>query len=153
MIKSFMLKLWKMALKIDDKAIKILNKIMTTKLIMFFVLASINLFSQINLTDTTDRIAEYTGGTQKVHAVIRANLIYPVSAQKDNISGKCYIKFTVDTFGHPINVIVQKSLRNDCDTAAMRAVKHLIEWAPGKLKGRKVPVTMTIPINFSPNEK
>ena len=109
---------------------------------------SVRLFSQ-DLRDPTDHISEYPGGLKGIEKVISSNLIYPIAAQKDNITGKCIIKFIVDTLGEPTNITVHKSLRGDCDTAAIEAVKHLNEWTSGKLKGRKVPVTMTIPINFS----
>lgn len=122
------------------------------KLITILCFMSMNIYCQ-DLTDSTDHIAEYPGGLKNIEKVIASNLIYPKSLQKDNITGKCIIKFVVDTLGEPTNITVQKSLRGDCDTAAINAVKHLHGWKPGQLMKKKVPVTLTLPINFEPLKK
>lgn len=128
------------------------NKHIMKYFIILSTFFSVRLFGQ-DLTDPTDHIAEYPGGLKAIEKTISSNLIYPKSAQKDNITGKCIIKFVVDTLGEPTNIIVQKSLRGDCDTAAINAVKHLHGWKPGQLMKKKVPVTLTLPINFEPLKK
>jgi protein TonB len=98
--------------------------------------------------DTTTKICSYPGGIVKVQEILKAHLVYPESAQKDKIVGRCYIKFTVDTLGNPTNIAVQKSLRGDCDSAAIEAVKYLTGWIPSQVKGKKVVANMSLPINF-----
>lgn len=120
------------------------------KLVLIFMILSYTGYSQI---DTNSSICEYRGGYKKMHEVLRANLFYPKLAGKDSISGKCYIKFIVDTLGMPVNIEVQKSLRGDYDTSAMFAVKHLTDWTIAKFKGKKVAIKMSIPINFVPQKK
>lgn len=117
------------------------------RFLFLFILMSSKFYCQ---TDTTEHLCEYPGGIQKVNEIIKKNLIYPKSAIKDNVSGKSTLKFTVDTLGNVTDILIAKSLRGDCDTAAINALKHLGRWTPGTMKGKKVPVTLTIPIVFTP---
>jgi TonB family protein len=117
-------------------------------LICFFTISS-NINSQ-NKNDTTSSICEFPGGQTKMMEIIKNNLIYPQSAKTDKIEGKCYIRFVVDTLGNPTNIQVQKSLRGDCDTAAMKAVSYLTGWKPAKNKGKKAPINCAIPITYNP---
>lgn len=124
---------------------------MSVHLILIFSILSCRLLHGQN--DTLTSFCEFPGGISKVHSILSEKLIYPETAKKDGISGKCYVKFVVDTLGNPTEIAVQKSLRGDCDTAAMNAVKYLIGWKPSRLKGKKVNANMSIPINFLPPPK
>src|SRR5688572_28118904 len=88
---------------------------------------SIETYSQ---KDTTTRLSSYPGGPPKMYETIKSNLVYPQTAIKDGVSGKSKLKFTVDTLGNVTNIIVFKSLRGDCDTAAINALKSLSKWTP-----------------------
>lgn len=115
---------------------------------VLFITATCNAYSQSKI-DTTSSMCEFPGGQTKMLEIIQNNLIYPPTAKRDKVEGKCYIKFIVDTLGNSSNIQVQKSLRGDCDTAAMRAVSYLKGWKPAQLKGKKVPINFVVPINFS----
>ena len=119
------------------------------RLVIVFSFLSLSVFSQI---DTTTKICEYPNGVMKMQEKLKEHLFYPKSAEKDKISGKCIIKFTIDTLGNPTNIMVQKSLRGDCDTAAIEAVKNLTGWIPSQVHGKKVIANMAIPINFTPQK-
>lgn len=114
---------------------------------IFFLFLNLSVKAQLN---PDEQVCEYPGGTRELIRTIQNNLVYPISAQRDKVTGSCIIKFTVDTLGNPINITVQKSLRGDCDTAAMNAVSYLVGWKPAKYKGQKIPVTLSMPINFHP---
>jgi len=116
-------------------------------MLLFLTMSSLTLTGQVDTT--LNIICEFPGGFQKVQEILSKHLVYPLSASKDKIVGKCYIKYVVDTLGNPTNIEVQKSLRPDCDSGAMLAVSHLTGWKPALLKGRKVPIKMTQPINFT----
>jgi protein TonB len=116
--------------------------------VTLFLLFSVRLLSG-QIDTTINQIGEFPGGVTKMHETIKNNLRYPAISRTEMIQGKCYIKFIVDTLGNPTNIQVQKSLRPDYDTAAMQAVKYLTGWTPSRLKGRKVQINMSIPINFT----
>lgn len=118
-----------------------------------FIICSCISFSAFCQIDTTSSICEYPGGIFKMREKLKEHLFYPQSAQKDKLVGKCIIKFTIDTIGNPINIQVQKSLRGDCDTAAMLAVRYLIGWKPSQIHGKKVIANMSLPVSFSPSVK
>ena len=79
---------------------------------------------------------------------ITKNLQYPVIAQENGIQGKVILRFVVNAQGHVENVKVLRSLDPYCDKEAIRVVKSLPQWIPGKQNGRNVPVYYTCPIVF-----
>jgi TonB family protein len=81
------------------------------------------------------------------------NLQYPDSAEKMGIEGKVYVLFNVEKDGTITNVKVGKSVDPDLDQEAVRLVKGMPKWEPGKMKGEPVRVSYLMPINFKLAEK
>jgi len=95
-----------------------------------------------------EQMPQYPGGIQALLEYIAHNLKYPVEAQKAKIEGKVYVRFIVSETGVVTNVEILKSLDIYCDKEAMRIVKSLPNWTPGKQNGVNVAVYYVIPINF-----
>ena len=79
---------------------------------------------------------------------IAKNLKYPIIAQENGIQGKVILRFVVNAKGYVEDIKVLRSLDPYCDKEAVRVVKSLPQWIPGKQNGRNVPVYYTCPIVF-----
>lgn len=90
----------------------------------------------------------FAGGPAELLRYIAKNLKYPVIAQENGIQGKVILRFVVSAQGFVEEVKVLRSLDPYCDKEAIRVVKSLPQWIPGKQNGRNVPVYYTCPIVF-----
>lgn len=79
---------------------------------------------------------------------ISNKLKYPEIAKKNSIEGMVVIQFVVKADGTVGDVKVTRSLDPDCDKEAVRLVRSLPRWTPGRQNGRAVPVYYTLPIRF-----
>ena len=76
------------------------------------------------------------------------NIRYPEVAAENGVSGTVYMQFTVSTAGYVIDVKVIKGVHPDLDEEAIRVIKNSPKWEPGKQRGRRVPVIMSLPMKF-----
>ncbi|OON69543.1 hypothetical protein B0919_09480 [Hymenobacter sp. CRA2] len=73
---------------------------------------------------------------------------YPDEAQQNGIEGKVYIGFVVDRQGQLQNVRVTKGAHVLLDEEALRVVRTLSGWTPGRLDGETADVVFTVPVTF-----
>lgn len=92
---------------------------------------------------------EFTGGMAALGQYLQKNLHYPAAAQRANISGRVFVSFVVNTDGSIQDVQVLKGLGFGTDEEAVRVVKSMPKWRPGKQSGRPVRVKYNLPINFT----
>ncbi len=76
---------------------------------------------------------------------------YPNAAKDSSITGSVCVQFVINEKGKIENVNLIKSAHPVLDAEAMRVVRSIPEWEPGKIQGRPVKVLYTIPINFQLN--
>lgn len=91
---------------------------------------------------------EFPGGTSEMYKYLSKNIKYPSAASRANVSGKVFMSFVVNVDGSIQDVSVLKGLGFGCDEEAMRVVKAMPKWKPGKQSGRAVRVKYNLPINF-----
>lgn len=91
---------------------------------------------------------EFPGGVQALYKYIGENLKYPSQAARMNIEGKVYVQFVVDKDGSVTDVQAVKGIGAGCDEEAVRVIKSIPKYKPGKQRGRPVRVKMIIPIVF-----
>ena len=72
----------------------------------------------------------------------------PCTPKDAGISGKVYVNFIVDKDGSITNVNVKRGIGGGCDKEAMRVIKKMPKWKPGKQRGKPVKVSFNMPINF-----
>jgi len=98
-----------------------------------------------------DEEAEFPGGYPAMMAFIQKNLVFPETAIENGVQGKCFLRFVVSVSGTISSVQVTKGVPDcpDCDKAAIKAIKSMPNWKPGKLNGRSVSSYCSIPINFA----
>ena len=81
-------------------------------------------------------------------AYLGDNLHYPENARLHNIEGKVMVKFVINEDGSISDVQLLKGIDDDCDNEALRVVRNMPKWIPGKVKGKIVKIYFTIPVIF-----
>lgn len=76
--------------------------------------------------------ASFPGGNSELMKYIATNMVYPQVAIDNEISGKCYLKFIVNTRGEISNINVVRGLNGcpECDKESVRIVKSMPNWIP-----------------------
>lgn len=98
-----------------------------------------------------EEMPQFPGGDTGMFAFIKDNIRYPLEARTNNIQGKVYVSFIVDTNGAVINSKIVRGIGGGCDEEAMRVISMMPQWIPGKQNGKHVKVAYTTPIYFKIN--
>ncbi len=98
-----------------------------------------------------ENMPEYPGGTKGLKNYIKTHVRYPLSAQQRGIIGKIHVNFVVNSQGNVCHVYPFCKESAILLHEAVRVVKGLSQWNPGKQDGKAVSVNYTIPINFMLN--
>ena len=107
---------------------------------------------EVIVFQVVEDMPEFPGGDNALRKYITENIKYPVVAKKNGIEGKVYISFVVTKDGNIKDVTIARGVAPSLDKEALRVVKSLPEWQPGKQRGKKVDVQFTMPINFALGE-
>ena len=75
-------------------------------------------------------------------------LKYPKYAVENGIQGRVFVDFVIDEDGSVKDVKVSRSVHTALDEEAVRVVSASPKWKPGRHRGKKVKVAMTIPVDF-----
>lgn len=94
---------------------------------------------------------EFPGGVEAIERYLRNNIRYPQVALENNISGTVYVTFVVEQDGSITNPRVLRGIGGGCDQEAVRLVKSMPKWIPGKQRGKPVRVQFNLPIRFFPS--
>ena len=90
----------------------------------------------------------FPGGTEALLKWLGANIQYPKEAQEKGIQGRVILRFIVTSDGSVKDVEVVKGLDPVCDQEAVRVVKLMPKWIPGKQNGKEVDVYYSLPVTF-----
>ena len=102
----------------------------------------------INVYDCVEQMPSFPGGTQKLKEFIEENLRYPKELEESCVQGRVIVRFIVERNGKLSNVKVVKSVHPVLDKEALRIVKLMPRWIPGRQNGITVRVKCYIPIIF-----
>ncbi len=91
---------------------------------------------------------EFPGGMQAFYQFVGKKIKYPSQARRMGIEGRVYVEFIVDKDGSVTNVRSVKGIGAGCDEEAVRVMKTVPKFKPGKQRGRPVKVKMVMPIYF-----
>ena len=96
-----------------------------------------------------ETMPEFPGGQQALFKYIGENIKYPVIAQENGIQGRVICQFVVNKDGSIVDVVaVRSSGEASLDKEAIRVIKSMPKWKPGKQRGKPVRVKYTVPVNF-----
>ena len=91
---------------------------------------------------------EYPGGMGELGKLLNSNLKYPLISFENGVQGEVLVQFVVDKEGNVEEVTVFKGVDPYLDAEALRVIKMMPKWKPGKHEGKEVNVKCTIPVGF-----
>ena len=95
-----------------------------------------------------EEMPAFPGGEAKLMEYVAKNVKYPQIARETGVQGRVYVNFVVEPDGSVSNVSVLRGIGGGCDEEAMRVVKSMPKWKPGKQRGKAVRVSYMLPVNF-----
>ncbi len=95
-----------------------------------------------------EQMPQFPGGEGELLKYISTHIKYPTMSAENNIQGRVVVKFVVQKDGKVGEVVVLRGKDPDLDKEAVRVVKTLPNFIPGKMNGQAVSVWYTLPINF-----
>jgi len=98
--------------------------------------------------EVVEQMPEYPGGMMAMMEFLQDNMKYPADAEKQKVQGKVMVSFIVETDGSISDVKVMKNVFPSLDAEAIRVVKAMPHWTPGKQKGKVVRVHFSLPIAY-----
>lgn len=102
--------------------------------------------------EKVDKVPEFPGGQQALFKYLSENIKYPLVAKENGIQGRVICEFVVNADGSISDVKVVRSGGDpSLDKEAVRVIKSMPKWNPGKLNGKAVRVKFTTPVNFRLN--
>jgi len=97
---------------------------------------------------SVEQMPQFPGGELELLKYVRDNLRYPTIAAENGVEGQVVIRFVVSKDGSVTDAEILRSLDPSCDKEALRVVRSLPKWVPGKQNGRNVAVYYTLPVRF-----
>jgi len=91
---------------------------------------------------------KYPGGQDALMRYMSTNTKYPENARKNGVQGTVFITFVVEKDGQISNARVLRGVDEELDKEALRVVKEMPKWNPGKEKGKAVNVQFNLPVAF-----
>lgn len=98
--------------------------------------------------EAVEQQAEFPGGQGALMKWLSNNIRYPELAQQNNVSGRVFVKFCVEKDGSISNATVVRGVDKDLDKEAIRVVKKMPKWHPGKNNNVAVRSYFTLPVTF-----
>lgn len=98
--------------------------------------------------ESVEQMPEFPGGIAAMMRYLSENIKYPPEAAKNNIEGRVIVQFIIDETGQVGEVKVVRPVSDELDAEAVRVVKTLPKFEPGRQDGEAVSVWYTLPINF-----
>lgn len=90
----------------------------------------------------------FPGGDAALMKFLGTNTKFPQIAKENGIEGRVYVQFVIDKKGKVTDVEILRGVDPYLDKEALRVVKSMPDWSPGKQRGKPVKVAYQVPINF-----
>ena len=98
--------------------------------------------------DVVEQMPSFKGGDAALMEWLSKNIKYPVVAEENGIQGRVVATFVVERDGSITDVKIVKSVDPSLDKEAVRVLKNMPKWIPGKQNGQAVRVKYTVPVTF-----
>ena len=99
--------------------------------------------------DMVDQMPSFPGDMEALASWLGNNIKYPVVAEENGVQGKVVCSFVVERDGSITDVRVVRGVDPSLDREAVRVLKQMPHWIPGKQNGSAVRVKCTLPVTFS----
>lgn len=101
--------------------------------------------------DVVEQMPSFPGGISGLKTYLNQNTRYPAVAQENCVQGRVVVSFVVGKDGHISDVTVLRSVDPSLDKEAIRVVRNMPRWTPGKQGGEPVKVRYNVPVSFRLN--
>ena len=98
---------------------------------------------------SVEQMPMFPGGEAGLLRYLQENIQYPPEAAKNNVQGRVILQFVVDKTGQVGEVKILRSVSEEIDAEAVRVVKSLPKFEPGRQDGKPVAVWYTLPVSFN----
>lgn len=109
-------------------------------------------FTAKNLPETIHRNVqdkpEFPGGEDAMLRYIQKSIRYPNYAVENEIEGTVQVEFIINEVGSIENIKVLKGIKGGCDEEAIRIVRSMPKWKPGRQNGKFVKTILSVPVVF-----
>lgn len=95
-----------------------------------------------------EEMPEFPGGMAECLKFLGKNIKYPTIAQENCVQGRVIVQFVVNQDGSIVDPVVVRSVDPYLDKEALRVIKTMPKWKPGKQRGKAVRVKYTVPVTF-----
>lgn len=95
-----------------------------------------------------EKLPEFPGGQDALNRYLVRNIKYPLLAQENGIQGRVICQFVVNSDGSIVDISVVRGVEESIDKEAIRVIKSMPKWTPGRQGGKNVRVKYTLPIRF-----
>ncbi len=90
----------------------------------------------------------FPGGMSKLMEYLHNNIKYPTQAKELGIQGRVFVSFVIEKDGSVSDVVLLRGIGGRCDEEAIRVIKNMPKWIPGKQRNIPVRVRFTLPVSF-----
>ena len=104
---------------------------------------------EVKIFTVVEQDPEFPGGMEALLKYLAQNIKYPQLARDNGITGKVFVTFVVERDGSIANVKLLRDIGGGCGQEAIRVVKSMPKWNPGKQRGKAVRVQFNLPVNFT----
>ena len=98
--------------------------------------------------DIVEQMPSFPGGSAALMKFLSENIKYPVVAQENGVQGRVVVAFVVERDGSITDVHIARGVDPSLDKEAVRVVKSMPKWTPGKQNGSAVRVKFNVPVAF-----
>ncbi len=103
-----------------------------------------------DIVEDVDDAPNFPGGSIEIRKFLAANVKFPEKMLDQNINGKVYARFVVETDGSITNIRITRSMKDcpECDAEVIRVIQLMPKWIPGKANGKPVASYFDLPVKF-----
>lgn len=106
---------------------------------------------EVQIFTVVESMPGFPGGEAARITYLNENIKYPQMARESGIQGRVFVTFVVERDGSVTDVKVLRGIGGGCDEEAVRVIKNMPKWDPGKQRGKPVRVQFNMPILFKLN--
>lgn len=110
---------------------------------------SLSIRDSIFEMQAVDVYAEFKGGNAALFKWIGTNLVYPLEAREENVSGVVYSSFVIDTTGKLTDIKILRGIHPKCDQAVLDLLAKSPKWNPAMKNDQAVRQRFNLPIRFT----
>jgi TonB family protein len=108
-----------------------------------------NVIPEPQIYSYVEQMPEYPGGEDMLEKYFKENLNYPAKEKEMGVEGRVICRFIVNEDGSLSDIKIVRSISEGCDEEAIRLIKYMPYWKPGKQNGKAVKVSYNLPIIFN----